>query len=78
MENFDEEDISWLTQVPSLEVGAPNFNVEDEFLYGIMDNETENDGLISLEEGGEVKRVCVLYDNVLAEDISSDEEVERM
>ena len=71
-ESFDFSDMSWLTQRPSSDGSQANFNLDiggnDFDVYG-------NGGVVSLEEG----RGCyVLYDNVVCQDISLDEEVDQM
>ena len=75
MADFDDDDlyISWLTQVPrneniSMDVG------EDSGIFSA--NDVSN--LVSLEEGPDVQDKHVLYDNVICEDISSDEELEKL
>ena len=71
---YEEDDISWLTQVPRLEEMAPNFNIggdDDDFFSDNMDN------VISLEEQPD-RGTQVLYDNVVCEDISSDEDLDKM
>ena len=79
MEFYDEEtDSLWLTQVPSLELAGPNFAIGDQYYEeeGVGDS---YDGYeVSLEENSVDRRAQVIYDNVVCEDISSDEEVESM
>ena len=82
MEEYDDNDMSWLTQVQSLEAQKAQFellnagNSDEEFneLFGI--NERQETNIVSLEENTD--RIYHLYDNVVAEDISSDEELEKM
>ena len=68
----DDNDISWLTQVPRNEY---NFNIADNFLHNDM-NLSQN--VISLEEDYVVTSRNILYDNIEVEDISSDEVVDQM
>ena len=82
----DDNDISWLIQELSVEsqkanfsnIGVNNGNVEDIddwFGDGIQSN------IVSLEEDdgkSEPVKGAILYDGVVAEDISSDEEIDGM
>ena len=78
MDLFDDySDMSWLTQVPNVEKEQPTFNVEDD-VFGNDDFLSENQNIVSLEEETEVKGLKVLYDNVVCEAISSDEEIDSM
>ena len=74
----DDVDISWLTQVPSLENNIPVFDLRS----GVVDTEgffgNDCDNIVSLEEDGEPRGTQVLYDNVVCEPISSDDEVDNM
>lgn len=85
--DFDDNDISWLTQEPKLESQKTNFKLLNNF-----QGDSDDDGLfcfdggagmfnsgtiVSLEGNGIVKS-DVLYVNVVAEDISSDEEINKM
>ena len=76
--NMDDPDISWLTQVPSLENTQPVFDLRDEVcdVENLVGNNC--DYIFSLEEYDEPKPVQVLYDNVVCEDISSNEELDNM
>ena len=76
MEYYDEEDsdISWLTQVPSLEGFALNFSVGEEYYDDESVMEVSSSQLVSLEDGGKGRNAQVLYNNVVCEDLSSDEE----
>ena len=88
MEYYSDEDFDklLLTQVPSIESQRVNFgvidgNVEDEDnLFHAIFGEVEErgGGLVSLEDTESNNRHSVLYDNVMAEDISSDEELRNM
>ena len=62
-----------LTQVPKLEDYEVNFNVG----FNFIEEDLVQDNIVSLEEN-ELERGIILYDNVRAEDISSDEEIDRM
>ena len=78
MDLFDDySDMSWLTQVPNEEKSQPTFNVEHD-VFGNEDILSENQNIVSLEEEPEVKGLQVLYDNVVCEAISSDEEINSM
>ena len=70
----DDNDISWLTQVPSLEVKDANFDICDGFSIGDFD--VDRGSLVSLQDDRVSKHV--LYDNAVAEDISSDEEINKL
>ena len=76
--NMDDSDISWLTQVPSLENTQPVFDLR----HAVCDVEdlvgNNCDNIFSLEEYDEPKPVQVLYDNVVCEGISLDEELDNM
>ena len=83
MDYSDEEnDISWLTQVPSLESQKANFNIveevesDNEFEWLFGGNDDSDGKVISLEENGE--QYHKLYDNVVAVDISDDEQIENL
>ena len=76
--NDSDCDISWLTQVPSLEQNGPNFSLGEDYFDGNMNEEGEQSVVISLEESNGRRDGRVLYDNVVCEDISSDEEVDKM
>ena len=77
MELFDDSDMSWLTQVPSLEYREANFDVGScVFDEKLLDLDVEK--VVSLEdESGDTSK-HVLYDNVVCEDISSDEELDKL
>ena len=79
MDNFlDDFDISWLTQVPK------DANNQE----SLMDycGKSESDGwfdpkfesVVSLEEAPESDGTHVLYGNVVCEDITTDEELDKM
>ena len=78
MDYDSDSDISWLTQTPSLENSQPNFDVG----YSFVEEDIELDkNVISLEEHSNRSMVTegrVLYDNVVVEDISSDENVDSL
>ena len=75
---MDDMDISWLTQVPR------NDNMDN----NVLDTNVESDGdgwfdfnvdnAVSLEEPNEPVGGQILYDSVVWEDISSDEELDKM
>ena len=69
---MEEDDMSWLTQVPSLEQGLANCDIGGQFY------EEECGEIVSLEDLIEGKGTQVLYDNMVCEDISSDEELENL
>ena len=75
MNLYDEEDygLEGLTQVPKLEDNEVNFNVG----FNFIEEDLVQDNIVSLEES-ESERGIILYDNVRAEDISSDEDIDRM
>ena len=83
--DLEFDDMSWLTQKVS-KVDVPNFNImgssesESEFEIDVVKNSGgryfENQ-VVSLEEAHCSKSV-ILYDNVVAEAISSDEEIDKM
>ena len=76
MEYFDDldNDMSWLTQEPKIEEDGTNFNVG----YKFIEEDLLCDNVVSLEESEvDVKRT-VLYDNMLVEEISSDEKLDLM
>ena len=84
--NFELDDMSWLTQKDSNKDVA-NFDIlgssDSDSDEGITVEEQKgnfrkhSNGLVQLEEGESSKSV-VLYDNVVAENISSDEEIDAM
>ena len=74
-----DNDISWLTQQPSMEGDTPSFDIGMSYIEEELCSQDDNDGLISLEEQPCYSQGrCVLYDNVMCEDISSDEELDKM
>ena len=84
-EYLDDGDISWLTQESNISCQSANFDVtgcsegEGDLLELFSDSVDSN--VVSLEEdnGRETSiKGTVLYDGVVAEDISSDEELDRM
>ena len=68
-----ENDISWLTQESNYLEIKTGFDVE----FSRVDDESYFEGVVSLEDGCMIRQ-SVLYDNVVAEDISSDEGVDTM
>ena len=74
MESSDD-DISWLTQVPSLDSQVANSGVIVDYVEDDIPLELSNN-VVSLEESSQ--KVQVLYDNVIAENISSDDCVDNM
>ena len=82
MEDYNDNDISWLTQVQSLESQKADFrlinneNSDEEFddIFGLRNDVETN--IVSLEENADGK--YHLYDNVVVENISSDEELEKV
>ena len=69
-----DNDSIWLTQESKVEYGVPNFDVGMEY---IEEDIVCSNG-VSLEDGPGTSGVHVLYDNVVVEDISSDECVDSM
>ena len=69
-----DNDISWLTQEPSLEVKQANFDVGQQFI----EDEMDLGDVVSLEENTNSQRSSILYDNVVVEDISLDENIDQM
>ena len=81
MEEFEENDISWLTQVPKLDQDDPNFNVGFKFIEEDLCLDKSGKNVVSLEEvetSVTKSNGRILYDNVMVEDISSDEELDSM
>ena len=76
--NMEDLDISWLTQVPSLENVQPVFDLRNALcdVEDLIGNNCDN--IVSLEKYDEPKPVHNLYDNVVCEDISSDDELDKM
>ena len=85
--DFDDNNTSWLTQEPKLDSQKANFKLLNNF-QGDSDDDRlfcfdgragmfNSGNIVSLEENGIVKS-DVLYVNVVAEDISSDEEINKM
>ena len=84
-EYFDDNDISWLTQEPSVDAQKANFDI-----CGYGDDEGESvewfssvgdANVVSFEEDcgrNAMVKGTVLYNGVIAEDISSDEEIDKM
>ena len=84
----DDNDISWLTQVQSIESQKANFEVFSgqekgegslfKEIFGDENGQCEQSQIVSLEENVTIRNGKVLYDNVVAEDISSDEGLDRL
>ena len=73
--DYDEMDMSWLTQEPSLDSQVEAFDIAGSYIEEDINFENHAE-VISLEE---VKSSgSVLYDNVVVEDISSDECIDAM
>ena len=72
---YSDDDISWLTQEPSLNSQGHGLPIVDKYIEEEIPLDNV-DNVISLEEGGLSRRV--LYGNVIAEDISSDECIDQM
>ena len=76
MDYDSDSDISWLTQSNTLENTQPNFDVG----YSFIEEELVGD-VVSLEEvvpDTVTESPKILYDKVVVEDISSDENVDNM
>ena len=84
----EDKDISWLTQVQSIESQKASFEVlndgdeQESNLFNDIFGEGEvhrsDNHIVSLEENVTVRNGQILYDNVVAEDISSDEEIDKV
>ena len=73
--DLDETDMSWLTQEPSLDSQIHSFEIARSYIEEDINFENAAE-VISLEE---VKSSgSVLYDNVVVEDISSDDCIDAM
>ena len=73
-----DNDMSWLTQTPRLESEQPVFDVDAKFIEEeLLEEDNVVNNIVSLEEDVESSRKHVLYDNVVAEDISGDEVADR-
>ena len=73
-----ENDISWLTQTPKLEDESPNFEIGVGYIEEDIVGVSQDKNIVSLEENSVTEQRHVLYDNVVAEDISDDEIVDSM
>ena len=75
MSDYSDDDISWLTQEPSVEGQDSVYQCVNRYIEEDipLDN---GQNIVSLEEGTSSQHV--LYDNVFAEDISSDECVDTL
>ena len=79
MENYEDSDndMSWLTQTSNGDSSdLANFNVGNQYIE--EDILSDKDNIVSLEDNGPVLSGKVLYDNVVVEDISSDEGIDTM
>ena len=72
--DYSDDDISWLTQEPSLDSQMDNSDVH-KFIEEDIPLELP-EGVISLEQN--CARSHVLYDGVVVEDISSYEYIDKM
>ena len=70
----NEDDISWLTQQPRLEPNVASFDLGHRYL----EEDIDVGNCISLEEEQSSQKGRILYDNVVAEDITSDENIDSM
>ena len=76
MEEFsDYSNISWLTQVPSNGSNCANFDISQSYIEEDLCKESN---AVSLEETSDKKGCHVLYDQVVCEDILSDEEIDTL
>ena len=74
-----DNDISWLTQQPSLDMESPTFDLGMSYVEEDICFESDKEVLVSLEDQPSTSNGRrVLYDNVTCEDISSDECVDSM
>ena len=90
MDLLDEEcyDMSWLTQEQSLKSQKASFELlkegeeESDNLFSQIFGENGAEGcgsqIVSLEENVTIRSGRILYDDVVVEDISSDEEVDNL
>ena len=76
MDLFDDEDfgLAGLTQESNMENSVPNFDLG----YSFIEDDILVENVVSLEEGESDSHGSILYDNVRVEDISSDEEIDKM
>ena len=75
MDFFDDDfGLAGLTQEAKLEDNVANFNIG----YDYIEEGIVSSNVVSLEDYEGDKKMSVLYDNVMAEDISSDEELDAM
>ena len=73
MDIDSDSDISWLTQTLSIEKVEASFDVGYEYIKESLDLSVVDNSVVSLEEYPGTSKEQVLYDNVIVEDISSDE-----
>ena len=74
MSDSDFEDMSWLTQESNMSY-QPSCDVRAGFIFGDYENGNQ---CVSLEDQPSTSKGQVLYDNVVAQDISSDECIDEM
>lgn len=74
MDLFDEDyGLAGLTQVSRMENSVDNND------FGFIEEDLVSSNVVSLEDNDfESKGTYVLYDNVVAEDISSDDDIDKM
>ena len=73
MDIDSDSDISWLTQTLSIESVESSFDVGYEYIKESLDLSVVDNSVVSLEENPGTSKEQVLYDYVIVEDISSDE-----
>ena len=78
IEDYDENEISWLTQIPKCNRGGPNFLLDYQNDENNLCSVSDSGDLVSLEEDEVKSMQKVLYDNVIVKDILSDEELDSM
>ena len=69
--DYSDDDISWLTQEPSQSSQMEDFSVVHSYIEEDIKLDYGNQ-VVSLEEGD--AKFSVLYDNVVAQDISTEDE----
>ena len=72
---YGDDDMSWLTQEPSLDSQMDNSNVVQHYIEEDIPLDL-SENVVSLEEGS--PKCHVLYGDVIAEDILSDECADQM
>ena len=79
MDDYDSDnDISWLTQTPRLEYDEPNFDIGCSYVEEEMMENSQEVNVISLEEVPMPENQQMLYNNVVMENISSDENFDTL